>query len=699
MPDKTIHEEIESWLAADVHAQLSSDEHTALRQHLVACESCRSLQEEEKTMHQLLENTLAQASPDLAFEERMLSRFRNKVPAPEGGLVLFLANLMRMRAAQITAVAAVLLTLVQVGKMVTGEDDRFSQSRFSMASAPPPMQGRVTLGNEGTIASGSNVQTPVEAGPDPALKIHRDLINTPVAQAKQGEAKDEISSAAGGELKKELDNKLQPAAAAPTPFAAESLRQESDQSDTSSAPQDTEAESPPTPAPASSADSRKLIRNAQLDLQVADYGTAIERLTQLAAEEHGFVATQNSAKLPNGKLQGTIVIKVLPEYLDPFLKKARELGELKNQTIGTEDVSKAYFDIDARLRNARRMEERLLEMLKKNTGKVSDLLQVEKELGRVREEIEQMQGELKYYDALVQYATVTVSLAEKDLDEPAAFLLRETANLSLFSANVEKTFGEVKNALRNAKAQIVQSTLDRDNNGQATARMTLLLAPEESEAAISQIRKMGRVENFNVETERVAQNGSGMSDAAKVERDKVRLNLVISRTGEEPAVQQTTLRILTSSVTEKVEQLKTAIAKADGTLRSSTFSRNPDGQEVANLILRIPLKNYPELVKAFDQLGEVKDLNVQRNDQPGTTANRETAPAEISVQIYNPGKIVSDQTGLGATIRRTLGQGVAALMWSARMIGVAIAFLAPWILALGLLAWLVTRIAQRRATR
>ncbi len=209
------------------------------------------------------------------------------------------------------------------------------------------------------------------------------------------------------------------------------------------------------------------------------------------------------------------MVKVVPENLDRFLEKARGLGELKNQTLGTEDVTKAYFDTDARLRNAKRMEERLLQMLDKNTGKVSDLLQVEKELGRVREQIEQMQGELKYYDALVQYATVTISLAEKDLDEPAAFLLRETANLSLFSADVEKTFGEVKNALQNAKAQIVQSTLDRDNSGQATARMTLLLAPEESEAVISRFKSMGRVQNFNVQTERVAQNGSGMSETRK----------------------------------------------------------------------------------------------------------------------------------------------------------------------------------------
>jgi len=680
MPNDTIHNEIESWLAADVHDQLSSEERAAFQQHLATCAVCRALQQEEKNMHQLLENTLATESADPAFEQRMVSRFRDKVSAPNGGLASFLAGLMRMRAAQITAVAALLLTLVQVGKMVTGERGELPGTRSTFAFAPPPARDEKSAETERTIVTGSNIPTAEEV----------------VQQAKDYRSTDALAAGGPAELKKSLDKAEAPVA----PSSVEEPRQkESDRPDKSNAAQTNQVEGQVAPAPATPTDSRKLIRNAQLDLQVMNYEAALQRLTSFASEEKGFVATQSSAKLPNGKLQGTVVVKVVPENLDRFLQKARSLGELKNQTLGSEDVTKAYFDTDARLRNAKRMEERLLQMLGKNTGKVSDLLRVEKELARVREQIEQMQGELKYYDALVQYATVTISLAEKDLDEPAAFLLRETANLSLFSSDVEKTFAEVKNALQNAKAQIVQSTLERDNSGQATARMTLLLAPEESDAVISRIKGMGRVQNFNVQTERVAQNGSGMSETAKVERDKVQLNLVISRTGEEQAVQQTSLRILTSSVTGKVAQLKASTAKAGGELRSSTFSRNPDGQEVANLTLRVPMKNYTGLVASFDQLGEVKDLSVQRNDQPGTTANPETAPADISVQIYSPGKIVSDETGIAATIRRTLGQGVAALAWSVRMIGVALAFLAPWALALGLVGWIIARLARKRGNR
>ena len=93
-------------------------------------------------MHQLLENTLAHESADPAFEQRMVSRFRDKVPATNGGLGSFLAGLLRMRAAQITAVAALLLTLVQVGKMVTGERGELVRATSAFAYSQPARDER-----------------------------------------------------------------------------------------------------------------------------------------------------------------------------------------------------------------------------------------------------------------------------------------------------------------------------------------------------------------------------------------------------------------------------------------------------------------------------------------------------------------------------------------------------------------------------
>ena len=134
---------------------------------------------------------------------------------------------------------------------------------------------------------------------------------------------------------------------------------------------------PPLPAPAAETNrnapdeigQRKLIRNAHADLEVVSFQDTVEKITAFAREAHGYVATSDSRKQENGKLRGDVVVKVLPDALDHFLEQLRGLGELKNQTIGTEDVSKHYFDTTARLDNARVMEQRLVEMLKKNTGK------------------------------------------------------------------------------------------------------------------------------------------------------------------------------------------------------------------------------------------------------------------------------------------------------------------------------------------
>src|SRR5206468_5879882 len=116
----TIHDEIDNWLAADLHGELSENERSVLHTHLVDCAACRKTHQETKTMNKILEETLAQQKPDPAFEQRMLAVFRNRIPE-RSGFVKLLSDLMRLRAAQITAVAAVLLGLMQLGRMITGE--------------------------------------------------------------------------------------------------------------------------------------------------------------------------------------------------------------------------------------------------------------------------------------------------------------------------------------------------------------------------------------------------------------------------------------------------------------------------------------------------------------------------------------------------------------------------------------------------
>jgi hypothetical protein len=670
-----VHDEIDNWVAADLYGELSADEQRQLHTHLVDCAACRKTHQETKTMNKLLEETLVQHKADPNFEQRLLAGFRDRVPE-RTGLIKFLADLMRVRAAQFTAVAAVLLGLVQLGRMITGE-------------TATPLRARDRYANEQLF------EQPSQAG----------ATSEPARAGAPGKA-DELAAGKPKDLaiappqsdaetrsKGERDFKTYPATVAPAEAAQAELAGRESASEAVAMNSATAPSSVETPA--AEVGNRKLIRNANVELEIVSFDDVVQKITALANEERGYVATTNSQKQANGKLRGQVIVKILPENLDRFLQKIRGLGELKNQTLGTEDVTKAYFDTDARLKNARVMEQRLIEMLKMKTGKVSDLLQVEKELGRVREDIEKMQGELKYWDSQVQFATVTISLAEKDMEEPAAFLIKERSQLALYAPDVEKIYNDIK-ALASQKVQITNAQLNRDYSGRVSATISILIAPEESAAVIARVKSLGRVENFQTQTERIAQGGSGMSENAKTKRDKVELNITISREEQEQAFQQTSLRIRTSSVDEKAKDLRTVTEKQGGRVRSSSFSRDPNGRELANVWLRVPMKNYTTLMQSLDSLGKVENVTVQRQGRTGTQLDEANAPADISIQVYSQGNIISHESGPLATLRRTLAQSAKAIMWSLRMIGVAIAFLAPWVIAIIAVIWIIRRIARAK---
>ena len=229
---------------------------------------------------------------------------------------------MRMRAAQVTAVAAVLLGLVQLGRMITGENatspaapDRYANEQFfeqpSQAAATSEPARAGALGKADELAAGKPKAMPLQAPPQPSSR----------SKPRRRKAKRKSFAQAETRTESSQDQTFQP-------------RKKRDPK--------------PAETPPSALANRKLIRNATVELEIVSFDDAVQKITAIASDERGYVATTNSQKQANGKLRGEVVVKVLPENLDRFLQKIRKLGELKNQTLGTEDVTKAYFDTDAR---------------------------------------------------------------------------------------------------------------------------------------------------------------------------------------------------------------------------------------------------------------------------------------------------------------------------------------------------------------
>jgi len=166
----------------------------------------------------------------------------------------------------------------------------------------------------------------------------------------------------------------------------------------------------------------KLIREATIAIEVARYDPAASEVGQIAARLGGYVAGSQSSRGGAGRQTGTITIRVPSERFQDALGALHGVGTLRSETVATQDVTKAYADLETRLSTKRETSARLRELLRTRTATLPDVLNAERELARVTEEIEQMEGERRFYDHQVALSTLTLTLSEPQaLVEPGVF--------------------------------------------------------------------------------------------------------------------------------------------------------------------------------------------------------------------------------------------------------------------------------------
>ena len=101
-------------------------------------------------------------------------------------------------------------------------------------------------------------------------------------------------------------------------------------------------------------DDRKIIRTGTVEYEVGNFDdAATTTVDTVRHEESGFVSATNSSRGANGKISGSVTIRVVPEHLDRVVLKLRGLGDLKGQQISAADVTKEFTDTDSKLRAAR----------------------------------------------------------------------------------------------------------------------------------------------------------------------------------------------------------------------------------------------------------------------------------------------------------------------------------------------------------
>jgi hypothetical protein len=155
-----------------------------------------------------------------------------------------------------------------------------------------------------------------------------------------------------------------------------------------------------------------LIRTGSASIEVAKLDPAIIKVRELATKLGGYVANSSITGGRDQVRSATLELKIPAAQYDQAIGGLGSIGKVEAVNTSVEDVGEEYVDITARVTNAKRLEERLVNLLATRTGKLEDVLAVERELARVREEIERYEGRMRYLRTRAAVSTLSITVHE-----------------------------------------------------------------------------------------------------------------------------------------------------------------------------------------------------------------------------------------------------------------------------------------------
>ena len=155
---------------------------------------------------------------------------------------------------------------------------------------------------------------------------------------------------------------------------------------------------------------RMVITTANVTLEVKNLNETYKILREIAVKGNGYI-TQSNMNLTEGEKTGTMTIRLPVTGYEQALEEIRKLGKvLSNEETG-DDVTEEYVDLQSRIKNLR-IEETTFQALMRNVKKMQDIITIEEQLGRIRGEIEQVTGRMKFLDNQVSLSTINITYSE-----------------------------------------------------------------------------------------------------------------------------------------------------------------------------------------------------------------------------------------------------------------------------------------------
>lgn len=177
-------------------------------------------------------------------------------------------------------------------------------------------------------------------------------------------------------------------------------------------PQTQQTQQAPPEAQQAEAPARKLIREGEAAFETENIATTRNTVFQALEKYKGYASSDQENRSPD-RISNTLVLRVPSEHFDDFLNEATTgVTRFERKTIQVQDVTEAFLDIEARLKTKKELESRLLTLLKQ-ANTVSEILEIEKQAGELRAEIESIEGKMNYLQSQISFSKLTLTFYQR----------------------------------------------------------------------------------------------------------------------------------------------------------------------------------------------------------------------------------------------------------------------------------------------
>jgi len=161
---------------------------------------------------------------------------------------------------------------------------------------------------------------------------------------------------------------------------------------------------------------RKLMKEAIAEFKTNNLNSTRQTIFEAVKKNNGYVSSDQEFK-SEGRKSNTVVIRVPAANFDKLLDDATQgVEKFERKEIAVKDVTEEFLDIQARLKTKKELEQRYIDLLKQ-ANSVSEILEIEKQAGELRSEIESIEGRLKYLNDRVSLSTLTMTFYESFSNE------------------------------------------------------------------------------------------------------------------------------------------------------------------------------------------------------------------------------------------------------------------------------------------